>query len=271
VRAADLMALTDDVERKKRAEDLAGYSKLLDADPANPLRHDQVAMIHLGSGKVDLAVGHLRDSLRLNPESAPTHYNFGIALSLQRRFDEALAEFREAIRLDPSHADAHNNAGAMLHVAGRLDEAETHYRRAVAIQPDNADARSNLGRLLAATGRDRFAAEQFRAAVGLRPDHVSALAGLGWVLATTRVPDLGTPDEAVRAAEMAVTLTQGGDPAALDALAAAYAASGDFDRAVATVEKALMAAYRTGGSSEPTVDPVRGRLDLYRRRQPFLR
>ena len=64
----------------------------------------------------------MEHALALNPNSPPTHYNLGIALSMQRKVDEAIAEFREAVRLDDNYADAHNNLGAMLHVSGRLDE-----------------------------------------------------------------------------------------------------------------------------------------------------
>ena len=69
------------MERKKRAEDIAGYMRILLADPKNPLRHDQVAMLLLSSGQLEQAIGHMRDSLRLDPSSAPTHYNLGLALS----------------------------------------------------------------------------------------------------------------------------------------------------------------------------------------------
>jgi mono/diheme cytochrome c family protein len=41
---ADLSTLSDGVERKKLAEDIAGFTKVLADDPRNPLRHDQVAI-----------------------------------------------------------------------------------------------------------------------------------------------------------------------------------------------------------------------------------
>jgi tetratricopeptide (TPR) repeat protein len=266
---ADLALLGDDVERKKRAEDIAGYTKILLADPKNPLRHDQVAMLLLSSGQLEPAIGHLRDSLRLDPSSAPTHYNLGIALSMQRKLEEALAEFREAVRLDPEHADAHNNAGAMLHVMGRLGEATSHYRRALELRPDNADAHSNLARLYTATSQDRAAADEFRRAVALRQDHASALAGLAWVLATSADASVRNPQEAIGAAERAVALTGNSDPSALDALAAALAAAGDFTKAADTADRAIAAATRAGNAA--LADQIRGRLRLYRQRQPYAR
>ena len=265
----DLALLSDDVERKKRTEDIAGYTKILLADPKNPLRHDQVAMLLLSSGQLEPAIGHMRDSLRLDPSSAPTHYNLGIALSIQRKLEEALAEFREAVRLDPDHADANNNAGALLHVMGRLGEATTYYRRALELRPDNADAHSNLARLYTATNQDRVAADEFRRAVALRPDHASALAGLAWVLATSADASVRNPPDALGAAERAAALTGNADPAALDALAAAYASAGDFMKASETADRAIAAASRVGNSA--LADQIRGRLRLYRKGQAYSR
>jgi tetratricopeptide (TPR) repeat protein len=267
--SADLAVLSDSVEQKKRAEDIAGYTKILLADPRNPLRHDQVAMLLLSSGQLEPAIGHMRDSLRLDPSSAPTHYNLGLALSMQRKLEEALAEFREAVRLDPEHADAHNNAGAMLHVMGRFGEATSHYRRALELRPDNADAHSNLARLYTATGQDRAAAEQFRRAVALREEHASALAGLAWVLATSADASVRNPQEAIWAAERAAALTGNADPSALDALAAAYASAGDFTRATSTADRAIAVASRVGNAA--LADQIRGRLRLYRQGQAYRR
>ena len=268
-RPADLAVLNDDVEQKKRSDDIAGYTKILLADPNNPVRHDQVAMLLLSAGRLDEAIGHMRESLKLDPKSAPTHYNLGLALSAQRKLDQALGEFREAVRLDPDHADAHNNAGAMLHVLGRLGEAASYYRRAIQLRPDNADAHSNLGRLYTAMGQDRAAADEFRKAIDVRSDHASALAGLAWVLATS--PDAGVrnPQAAVMTAEQAAALTGNADPSALDTLAAAYASAGDFVRATATGERALTIASRVGNTA--LAEQIRSRLRLYRGRQPYLR
>jgi Flp pilus assembly protein TadD len=265
--SADLAVLGDDIGRKTRTEDLAAYTKLLDGDPKDPLRHDAVAILYLQGGRVQEAAVHFRESLRLNPESAPAHYNLGTALSLQRRFDDAVTEFREAVHLDPDHAEAHNNLGAMLHVSGRLDEAAEHYRRAITLRPDNAQAQNNLGRLLSQQGRQAEAIACFRRALALDPDFAAALYGLAWIRATS---DSATQDakEAVRLAERADALTQHRDPPVLDVLAAAYAAAGLFERAVATARSAAAAA--TSAQMSSLASDIRKRLALYELRQPYL-
>jgi Flp pilus assembly protein TadD len=268
VRRDDLDVLNADVERKKAVEDLAGYIKVMQSDPDNPLRHDAVAMLYLQAGRAGDAVPHFRNSLKLNPDSAPTHYNLGIALSMLRRLDEALGEFRTAVRLDPNHAEAHNNLGAMLHVAGKLDEAEAAYRRAAAIGP-NAEAHNNLGRILSVTGRDAQAVVEFRTALAQRPDLLSALSGLAWVLATSPEEAVRNPPEALRLADRAVAIAGSPDATALDALAAAYASSGDFIRAAETARLAISAANRAGSAA--LAKDIASRLALYERGQSYQR
>ena len=224
-------------------------------------------MLYLQGGRGAEAAAEFRGSLKLNPESAPTHYNLGLAFAMQRKFDEAAAEFQEAVRLAADYAEAHNNLGAMLHFSGKLDEAARHYRLAVSLRPDNAEAENNLGRLLTQQGRQDEALEHFRRALAVNPDLATALAGLAWVRATGDAA-LRDPADAVRLAERADRLTGHRDPAVLDALAAAYAAAGAFDRAVATAQSARQAA--DAAQLPNLAAEIDERLRLYQRRQPYL-
>src|SRR5262249_28715764 len=182
--ASDASSLSDDFRRKAHAEDLAAYTKLLRADPGNPLRYDAVASLYLDERNYDQAIAEFRASLRLNADSAPTHYNLAFALSARGRRDEALGELRDALRIDPDYAQAHNNLGALLQVGGKTAEARAEYERAVALRPDNVEARANLGQLLSNLGLAADAARQFAAVLDRNSDHVQALTGLAWIRAT---------------------------------------------------------------------------------------
>jgi tetratricopeptide (TPR) repeat protein len=265
--AADEPILSADFRRKAHAEDLAAYTKLLKGDPENPLRHDAVADLHLDAGELEDAIAEYRESLRLNRESAPTHYNLGYALSARGRRDEAIAEFEEALRIDPEYAQAHNNLGALLQIAGRADLALEHYRRATTIRPDNVEAHANLGQLLSIRGRRAEAAVQFSQALALNADTVQALAGLAWIRATATDPSLRDAAEAVRLAERAGVLTRHQDVTAMDALAAAYAEAGRFDEAVWVARSGL--AHATAAGQESVAEQFRQRIELYQKRQPL--
>ena len=244
--SADSALLSGDVQRKRSGEDLAAYTRLVEADPFNPLRHDAVAMLHLEARHLDPAIDHFRRSLALNPQSAPTHYNLGYALALAGRREEAIASFRAALQIDPDYAQAHSNLAAMLQLAGRGGEAVEHYRRAIALRPDNLEARANLGQLLSSSGEERAAAAEFRRVLAMRADYPQALAGLAWLEATSSDPLLRNTEEAVRLAERATGVTNRRDLLVLDALAVAYAAAGRFDEAARTAAEAAAAAQADG-------------------------
>ena len=225
-----------------------------------------MALLYLEGGDAAQAVAHYQTSIRIAPGVASTQYNLGLALVAARRVNDAVAAFRRAVELDPQHADAHNNLGALLHLTGHAEEAVLHYKRALALRPDNAEAHDNLGRLLSSRGAWREAVTEFRAALVLRPDWASPMTGLAWILAVSSDPETGDVAQALRLAEAAVALTNRADPSALDALAAAYAASGQFDQAVDTA----VAAERIAETRLPTLAPdIRQRLALYRARRPF--
>jgi tetratricopeptide (TPR) repeat protein len=263
VSSADGAVLTEDFRRKAHAEDLAAYTKLLQNDPANPLRHDAVAQLYLDEGKLDEAIAEFRRSLQLNADSAQTRYNLAYALSARGRRDEAIAELGAALRIDPEYAQAHNNLGALLQLSGRTDEALTHFERAVALRPDNVEARANLGQLLSNRGQSAAAADQFRAVLAARADHVQALAGLAWIEATSADAGLRNPQNAVQRAERAVELTKRRDVVALDALAAAYAAAGRYDDAAQTATLGLQTATSAGQTA--VAAQFRQRLALYQK------
>jgi len=262
---SDEPILTADFRRKANAEDLAAYTKMLRADPDNPLRHDAVASLYLDGGRLDEAIAEYTQSLRLNPASAPTQYNLGFALSARGRRDEAIAAFREALRIDPDYAQAHNNLGALLQISGKSDEAFEHYRRAVALRSDNVEAHTNLGRLLANQGQTGEAARQFSEALSLRDDNVQALAGLAWIRATASDPSLRNPADALRLAERADQATRHQDVIAIDALGAAYAALGRYDDAVRTARDGIALASAAGQSA--VAAQFRQRVDLYQKGQ----
>jgi Flp pilus assembly protein TadD len=265
--AADLAALMHDVRRKASVEDLAAYTKLLKAEPGNPLRHDAVASLAFDSGRVDEAIDHYERSLDLNPASAPTHYNLGIAYAARGRRDDARMQFQKAVDLDPDYAQAHNNLGAILSVSGDVAGALDHLRRAVQLRPDNVEAHTNFGATLSANGHAAEAAAQFREALALRSDSVPALAGLAWIRATSWNAALRDGDEAVTLAERAAARAGRHDLSVLDALAAAYASVGRFDDAVETANAATAQADSVGMTD--VAARFRERAAIYRRHQPY--
>jgi hypothetical protein len=95
----------------------------------------------------------------------------------------------------------------------------------------------------------------------LDPDLPAALVDLAWILATSERADLRAPAEAVRLAERVSELTNHKNATVLDTLAAAYAASGQIERAISTARTALILAAEAGAIE--LGERIRTRLAFY--------
>ncbi len=204
-------------------------------------------------------------SLAAAPGSPTLHNDLGIALGQAGREDEAEAQFEIALALYPEYPEALFNLGMTRNRLGRSLEAIAPLHALVEAHPDQWMARGELARALAATGRTAQALEQYEAAIALRPDWPPFLNAAAWIAATSPDPAVRNPQAALRHAQLAVERAGGADATTLDTLAAAYASAGQFADAVTTAEQALTFA----------VDPrhgaaVRGRLELYRKGEPFV-
>ena len=262
VRPADLEPLTRDRRPTELAEDIVGFEMELAADPDQVMMHDDVASLYLQFGKVAEAVAHYRESARLEPDSPAAAYNLGTGLLQSGALDEAVVHLRRALDLNPEYALAHNNLGAVFRLQGRLGDAVRHFRRSLEIRPDDGEALYNLANALMMQGGLDEAAALYRRAVAATPDAPEPAAELAWLLAAHPDPARRDPARAVELAERAAALTGHAQPAVLDVLAAAYAAAGRLDRAVATAERAL---GLVPAGRDDVAAVIRQRLEGYRR------
>jgi len=65
------------------------------------------------------------------------------------RIQEAIRHYEQALRIKPDFADAHYNLGNALEKAGPVPEAIQHYKQALRIKPDFTQAQNALARLQA--------------------------------------------------------------------------------------------------------------------------
>ena len=106
------------------------------------------------------------------------------------------------------------------------------------------------------------AMQHWEQALRSKPDYAETENNLAWLLATLASADGGDPARAVTLAERACELTDNRVAGYLDTLAAAYAAAGRFNEAIATAQKAIELA-RSAGQTQ-IVNEIETRLELYR-------
>ena len=260
----DLHELTAAIRPKHLTEDLVGFEALSRAEPNRVDTHNDIAVMYDELGRFTDAATHFAAVVKLQPESAAAHYNLGTEIAALGKTADAIVQFREALRLKPEYALAHNNLGHALVRLGILGEAREHFTEAAKLDPKLADARYNIGALDAADGETAAALARFREAVRLQPEWLQAVGTLAWVLATAPSESLRRPDEAVQLATRAANATDHRDAEMLDILAAAEAATGQFELAATTCDNALAL-----NPSPSLAAAIRARQSLYKQRRSY--
>jgi tetratricopeptide (TPR) repeat protein len=263
----DRSTLVNALRDAVRPENLKGYEMMLQADPDNASLHDDAALLYVEAGNVERAVAHFTDSVRLRPESAAARYNRGTALLALGKREQARRDFELAVQLEPDYANAYRSLGIMYQEDGRLDEAVAQHRQAIRHAPNDAESHHRLGMALLVRGDFEEGVAQYRQALRIHPDDVDTMVDLAWSLATTSVSTQRDPEEALRLATRARELTATPSSVLFDVLAAAQAAIGRYDEAVAAAEQALTLARAEGDGR--SIDGITARLELYRQRKPF--
>jgi tetratricopeptide (TPR) repeat protein len=218
-----------------------------------------IGVIAMGEKRVAEAIASFEEALKARPDYAEAHNNLGVALESIGRGDDAERQFRAALSARPSHAAAHNNLGRFLLARGNVAEAIPHFRSALLSRPDDPDALYNLGRALVAERHEVEAVQVWRRALTARPDSLAVLIDAAWLLATN--PAVQNPDAAATFAEKANRISGGGNPAALDVLAAAYASQGRLDLATRMAQRAFQRALAM--KNDRLAGEIRQRLEGY--------
>jgi Tfp pilus assembly protein PilF len=261
----DRQLLDQTFRAKWMATDAIGLESLIRREPTRASLRDDIAVLYMELNRPAEAVPHFEAALKLKPESAAAHFNYGTALAAANRFNDAITQYRRALALRPSYAIAHNNLGTALLQVGQPQQALAAFREAARVDPHLEEAHLNVGLVSRAVGDFTEAAARFRRALELNPNWLTAISSLASLLAAAPDAAVRNPAEAVRFAERAVSLTLRRDPQMLDILAVAHAAAGDYGRAVAIAEEAL----RLNPPSEIAA-MIRSHLELFLRREPYI-
>ncbi|MDY6986973.1 MAG: tetratricopeptide repeat protein [Thermodesulfobacteriota bacterium] len=214
-------------------DDMTLWSDVLSKNPQSARAHLNLGAILVTQGKVDDAIAHYREALKIKPYYVRTHNNLGIALRQKGDLDEAISHYRTALRIRPEYVDAHNNLALVLKDQGNLDEAISHYRRALQIEPYSAEVHNNLGIALRQKGNLDEAISHYRKALGLDPDLTDAHHNLAVALTCQ-----GRQEEAVAHFSRALSMRPD-DWEAHNMLGNTLAQQGRLEEAVAHFEKAI--------------------------------
>jgi eukaryotic-like serine/threonine-protein kinase len=207
-----------------------------------------------------------------NPQVADSLNGLGNVLHLEGKLAEAESTFRESLATkrkvlgddDPSIGLVLYNLSLLLRSEGKLGEVEAMYREDLTTRrkdlpeehPELARSFDSLVGVLRVEGKLAEVKKAYcEAAERGDPQTLNQVA---WMLATCDESELRDGLAAVRFSEKAVAATDRRNPAYLDTLAAAYAETGRFDKAIPVQKEAITAL----GTSEKK-NALVSRLQLY--------
>lgn len=193
----------------------------------------------------------------------------GMAWSYLEEYDRAIDDYNESIRLYPWSAPAFNNRGESWHAKQEYDRAIADYTEAIWRDPRFVLAFSNRGMSWHRKKEYYKAQDDYHRAIHLKPRYPGAHYRLAWLYATCSDPKFRDGKMAVESATRACELSLWNEPPPLAALAAAHAASGDFEKAVEYQKRAnrLMESENEGGTAEERAKGQEN-LELYRNKKP---
>ncbi len=219
-------------EKQEYDKAIADFNEALRLDPKDANAHSALDLARHKKGKFDKAIATSEKAVRLDPKHAVTYYKRGIARQTRGEFDKAPADFNQALRFDLQHAGAYAARGVLLQNKGEIEKAIADYDEALRLDPKQAAAIANRGLAWHNLGRYDKASADWTEALRLDPKHVNAHCGLAWLLATCQDGRYRDGKRAVELATRACEMSDWKYDKGLLALAAAYAESGDFEKAV---------------------------------------
>jgi tetratricopeptide (TPR) repeat protein len=148
------------------------FSRALQVTTRNPISENDLGSALVEMGRPDLAMQHYEAAVRFLPQYSTAHYNLGILLQRQNKFDDAIREYELALAYTTMGAEAaqvHNNVAVLMLQLGRPAAALSHYNAALNIYPYEVPSLTGRGSLEYQEGNLNAAEKDFSQALLLTP------------------------------------------------------------------------------------------------------
>lgn len=251
----------------------AQFKKWVELAPNDPWSHGNYGVVQFMQKRYAEAAANYREAVRLGDTIYQLRWEYGMILRHNGEIAESLVHCRKAVELNKNdnRGKAHFELGLTLMAAKDYPGAVDALREANS-RASNPQTRHNLAQSLCQIGYQAWRAgnldrciELHEEALLVDPQYANSHSGLAWMLATS--PDAQHRDgrRAVRLATRACEIEKWKVASYLDTLAAAYAETGEYDKAVE---------YQGRAVASPGLEPnaakgMRERLQLYEWKQPY--
>ena len=180
-------------------------------------------------------------------------------------YKKAISDHTKSIELNDQDADQRVRRGHAFEALGEFKEAEADYSRAIEINPSYWGNWNDRARIYSLQNQsDKARADLAESIKQSSSGTVEDQNDMAWALATSTNSALRDGPAAINLAQKAVAATRRTNANFVDTLAAAYAETGDFEKAV-SVEKEAIGLL----TNKVEIDDYTVRLNLYQTSTPY--
>lgn len=250
---------------QKWEEAISELSEAIRSNPSDALAYEWRGSAFFAKGNMDKAIEDFSRVIELNPASAIAYLNRANAYRALNNLSDALQDINECLRLSPTNELAYKCRASIYRATGKFEKAISDCTTVLGLNPGEVTAYIVRGYCYRMMGQPGKAIADYSEAIRLSPNNPEALNEMAWVRATSPVEAVRDGKEAIEMAAKACELTGWTIWQYVDTLAAAFAESGDFAKAIQYQKQAM----NMQGVSKTDRKEMQFRLALYERRQPY--
>jgi tetratricopeptide (TPR) repeat protein len=199
-------ALADVYQTEGRTGDaLTAVQRAIDLAPDDSRWLVRLGNYQFAAGNLKEALSQYQRAVDLSKDNPMAYYDLGLVNTQLGKLTEAAANLRESAKLEP-YVDTYAALGAVAELEGKFEDAASLYKKAIALDPNNYQAWGNLGSAYLWGGRREESMEAYNRAIEL-----------------AQAQEAKSPN----------------DPVLVVRLASFYASTGNADKSLVFVRKAL--------------------------------
>ncbi|HEV3384242.1 MAG TPA: tetratricopeptide repeat protein [Gemmata sp.] len=243
------------------------FDEVIQLDPKNASAFTNRAAAWFGKEEFDKAIKDYDEAIKINPKAADAFIGRGQTRASKQEYDKAIDDYTEAIKINPKYFEAFIARGEAWNEKKEYDKAIKDLDEAVRLDPKSASAFNGRARVWYARQEYEKAIKDYTQAIKLDAEQDDALNGLAWLLATCPQAKYRDGKRAVELATKACEVSEWEEAGYIDTLAASYAETGDFDKAIKYEKQAIE--LLTEEEEKRLGDEFRARLKLFEQKKPF--
>lgn len=252
--------------QEKYDQALADLDHALKLQPNDPLALLARSQLYYMRENLPAARADVKRLLQMNPGFVRGILLRSMIAAAEGNFTEATKDLQDILKADPGNVELRLQLAAFYVADQRPRKAIELLTQVIEQDKDNWRALRARGDALLSVGKHAEAVADYNAGLAIEAEDDGILNNLAWVLATSPMDDVRNGTRSIELATKACEVTEYKKPHILSTLAAAYAESGNFEKAIEWSNKAVELGEE---ELKDQIEQLKDELQHYKDGKPF--